>query len=1121
MVGGGSSRRHAEGNIACAALPCPTPPCLSPVHRHGDCCPSCGQCDHEAEVYRDGQDVPSGADPCLRCRCSAGEVSCERVDASCPSLPCSHPAKPPGQCCPSCDPVTVSTSSPPGDSVVPAVTCCPSCDREYLVTPGDSVVPAVTVSTSSPWRQCCPSCDREYLVTPGDSVVPAVTVSTSSPPGQCCPSCDREYLVTPGDSVVPAVTCCPSCDSEYLVTPGDSGCPSCDREYLVTPGDSVVPACDREYLVTPGDSVVPAVSSEYLVTPGDRVVPAVTFVPAVTVSTSSPLETVLSQLLDREYLVNPWRQCCPSCDSEYLVTPGDSVCPSLDREYLVTPGTVLSQRVTVGVQLVTPGGQCCPSCRVPSVTRWRTVWSQLMTVQYPRSPWRQCLSQRLHLLSPAVTVELPASPRDSGVPAVDDVVPSVTVSTSSARDSVVPSCDREYLGHPRDQCMPSCDLLSQRCDSEYPYVTLETVLSAAVTVSTSSPPGDSVVPAVTCCPSCDREYLVTPWDSVVPAVTVSTSSPPGQCCPSCDSEYLITPGDSVVPAVTVSTSSPPGQCCPSCDREYLVTPGDSVVPAVTCCPSCDSEYLVTPGDSAVPAVTCCPSCDREYLITPGDSVVPAVTVSTSSPPGQCCPSCDREYLVTPGDSVVPAVTCCPSCDREYLVTPGDSVVPAVTCCPSCDSVVPAVTVSTSSPPGQCCPSCDREYLVTPGDSVVPAVTCCPSCDRCEYDRRVFADGQLFQPPGGGPCLQCRCKGGNVVCHTERCPPVQCSNPIMDPHFCCPICKACVLEDQEYEEGARWRPEGPCSSCACLNGETVCTHTQCPPTECLHPAKNTGSCCAVCESCTYNHRIYGNGQRFVTPDQPCHVCTCQYGSAECLQRDCPAPNCTNPHTPPGECCPKCPDCSFENRVFVDGEAFPSPVNVCERCVCADGRVECRSSRCPRPNCNAPVPGTCCQNKCNGCRYAGKEFPNGQEFPHPTDRCRACTCINGNVQCLMKRCPPLQCTAPNLLPGECCPQCPAPPAGCVYEQRSYRHTERFYHPTDTCRSCLCTNGMVRCQRKPCPSAPCSHPITQDCCPTCEGCLYERRERADGERWADASDACSVCTCRGGSARCERDR
>lgn len=65
--------------------------------------------------------------------------------------------------------------------------------------------------------------------------------------------------------------------------------------------------------------------------------------------------------------------------------------------------------------------------------------------------------------------------------------------------------------------------------------------------------------------------------------------------------------------------------------------------------------------------------------------------------------------------------------------------------------------------------------------------------------------------------------------------------------------------------------------------------------------------------------------------------------------------------------------------------------------------------------------------------------------------------------------------------------APPSGCVYEQQPYRHTEHFYHPTDNCRSCACTNGTVHCQRKPCPFAPCSHPITQQCCRTCEGTVY----------------------------------
>lgn len=60
----------------------------------------------------------------------------------------------------------------------------------------------------------------------------------------------------------------------------------------------------------------------------------------------------------------------------------------------------------------------------------------------------------------------------------------------------------------------------------------------------------------------------------------------------------------------------------------------------------------------------------------------------------------------------------------------------------------------------------------------------------------------------------------------------------------------------------------------------------------------------------------------------------------------------------------PDCSFENRIFVDGEAFPNPVSVCEECKCVSGQVDCHHAQCPNPHCNAPRPGTCCQNNCNG-------------------------------------------------------------------------------------------------------------------------------------------------------------
>ncbi|XP_063753849.1 kielin/chordin-like protein isoform X3 [Eleginops maclovinus] len=580
----------------------------------------------------------------------------------------------------------------------------------------------------------------------------------------------------------------------------------------------------------------------------------------------------------------------------------------------------------------------------------------------------------------------------------------------------------------------------------------------------------------------------------------------------------------------------PGHCCQRCrgcihssvqyDHGAKWRPADNPCDVCYCLEGhvrCETEQCNTPckNPAAPPPNTCCPVCQgcgvnsRDFhngaVIPTEDHCQECTCVNGNVACSQLpCPvlSC-RNPVHRAGDCCAR----CEQCEYESLVYVDGQKFP-----------------SRRDPCLQCrCSggevSCERK------DSSCPTLhcnhpakhkgECCPTCDECEYDRRVYADGKVFIPAGSGPCLQCRCKGGNVICREEKCPPVQCSNPIIDPHLCCPICKACVLEGLEYEEGSKWQPEGPCSSCSCVNGETRCTHTQCPPTECLHPSKNTGSCCAVCESCTYNHRIYSNGQRFTNPDHPCNICTCQHGSVECERRPCPPLNCSNSYTPPGECCPKCPDCAFENRIFVDGEAFPNPVSVCEECKCVSGQIDCHQAQCPHPHCNAPLPGTCCQNYCNGCSYAGKEYPNGQEFPHPTDSCRTCSCINGNVQCLMKRCPLLSCSNPNVLPGDCCPQCPAPPLDCVYEQQSYRHTERFYYPTDSCQSCACTNGAVHCQRKTCPFAPCSHPITQQCCRTCEGCLYESRERANGESWDDASDPCKVCVCREGSVHCERKR
>ncbi|KAI4897940.1 hypothetical protein NFI96_019845 [Prochilodus magdalenae] len=243
-----------------------------------------------------------------------------------------------------------------------------------------------------------------------------------------------------------------------------------------------------------------------------------------------------------------------------------------------------------------------------------------------------------------------------------------------------------------------------------------------------------------------------------------------------------------------------------------------------------------------------------------------------------------------------------------------------------------------------------------------------------------------------------------------------------------------------------------------------------------------------------------------------------GSVQCAAASCSPVSCSNPFTPSGQCCPTCPECTFQNSVYVHGQTFSNPLNQCEDCVCQDGNVNC-IQRCHKPDCNNPVSGTCCQNNCNGCSYAGTDYPNGMVFPHPTNTCRDCHCVNGNVQCSKKICPPLQCRNPIFVEGECCPVCLAARANCVHEGQSYRHGERFYSPSNRCQSCSCNNGTVICHRKPCPYTHCTHPVYEDCCHTCDGCMYNGVPRGNGATFADTSDPCGTCVCRDGSVTCER--
>ncbi|XP_039769314.1 kielin/chordin-like protein [Ornithorhynchus anatinus] len=565
-----------------------------------------------------------------------------------------------------------------------------------------------------------------------------------------------------------------------------------------------------------------------------------------------------------------------------------------------------------------------------------------------------------------------------------------------------------------------------------------------------------------------------------------TQQPPG-CCPHCEPgcEYE----EQYHPEGTnfLSSSNPCLSC--SCLRGLV-----RCIP-VKCPPSTCSQPILSPGH-------CCPTCQGceedgsshahgDEWTAPGDpcQLCRCLEGQVLCHQKECASLCPHPARPHPG-------TCCPVCDGCFLngheYRSGESVKSGDPCthCRCEDGRVHCEPVP--------CPSLPCSH---PGKR--PS-QCCPVCEGCEYEGHQYQSEETFQPPGHGPCTHCSCQAGRVRVATVM--------------VVCPA--VCMLDGEEFAEGVEWEPEGqPCHTCSCVRGLPVCGPVLCPPPTCQHPTQMPGACCPKCQSCTFRHRVYANGQNFTDPDSPCQTCHCQDGTVQCSPIDCPPTTCARPQTVPGQCCPKCPDCLLEKQVFVDGESFSSPRDPCQECQCRGGSVHCQSRACPEAPCAHPLPGTCCQSNCNGCDFAGKEYPNGAEFPHPTDRCRLCHCINGNVQCLRRRCPPLSCPEPFLPPGDCCPQCPAPPAGCPRPgSPPARHQEQFSPPRDPCRRCLCLNGSTSCQRLPCAPVPCTHPLQGACCPSCDGCLYDGKELPNGERFLDPRDPCKVCLCWEGSVSCK---
>ncbi|XP_032339184.1 kielin/chordin-like protein isoform X1 [Camelus ferus] len=572
----------------------------------------------------------------------------------------------------------------------------------------------------------------------------------------------------------------------------------------------------------------------------------------------------------------------------------------------------------------------------------------------------------------------------------------------------------------------------------------------------------------------------------------------------------------------------PGACCPHCEPAQGCTEGGSYQE--------HGQEWTTPGD---PCRIC--QCREGHIQCRQRECASLCPYPARPLPGTCCPVCDGCFLN----------------GQEYRS--GEPVGSGDPC-----SHCRCANGSVQCEPVPCLPTPCRHPGRIPGE-------CCPVCDSCEYQGHQYQSQETFSLQERGRCVRCSCQVGSPTISRPRSvssleglspslPPRPARSPVrsrsaqsspapfltLAPSSAQPAC----LMERSFLRGSSGSlmvspaPPAPVKlGCLCVGlcyaprppaSTPPSSLVSAPPRSSFLPffaqptltswvlinLPHSGACCPSCESCTYHGQMYANGQNFTDADSPCHTCRCEDGTVTCSLIDCPPTTCARPQSGPGQCCPRCPDCNLEKEVFVDGESFSHPGDPCQECQCHEGHAHCRPRACPRASCAHPLPGVCCQNNCNGCAFGGKEYPSGADFPHPSDPCRLCRCLNGNVQCLARRCPPVPCPEPTLLPGECCPQCPATFSDCPRPggEVPARHQEQFSPPDDPCRRCLCLDGSLSCQRLPCPPAPCAHPRQGPCCPSCDGCLYQGKEFASGDRFPSPTAPCHVCLCWEGSVSCE---
>ncbi|KAL1490741.1 hypothetical protein ABEB36_013389 [Hypothenemus hampei] len=163
--------------VTVSDLQCYTP-CGNPLPPEpGKCCSTCPVCKINGQIVAEGRDVISEDDPCLKCRCTKGKLTCTK--RACPVLPCDRNIqyRPTGECCPKCN----GTRTVP-DTLLQTISVCMIGYKVYRERDSFNVDKCTNCScaknnTSVCSRNACPILDC------------AVEQQRHSPNG-CCPTCE-------------------------------------------------------------------------------------------------------------------------------------------------------------------------------------------------------------------------------------------------------------------------------------------------------------------------------------------------------------------------------------------------------------------------------------------------------------------------------------------------------------------------------------------------------------------------------------------------------------------------------------------------------------------------------------------------------------------------------------------------------------------------------------------------------------------------------------------------------------------------------------------------------------------------------------------------------------------